>query len=152
MKKIITTAAFIVAAVIGAVIWAGVASNNHQQAQQRATQTAQQQQQQADAWYAAQRQQQAAAQAAQQQQQALGVQVQLSLQNQLDTAAFFRQLHLKVTGVSLVRADPSRYDGIATVCGPSGAAHNVLVHVTVDATGAMMWHTDQGAFLWAVDE
>ena len=149
MKKIITAAAFIVAAVIGAVIWAGVASNNHQQAQQRATQTAQQQQ--VDAWYAAQQQQQAAAQAAQQQQ-ALGAQVQSSLQNQLDTAAFFRQLHLKVTDVSLVRADPSRYDGIATVCGPSGAAHKVLVHVTVDATGAMMWHTDQGAFLWAVDE
>jgi hypothetical protein len=143
-----------VAVVVAGGAWFCVAYNTHQQElrvahqQQVAAQQAEQQRQ------AAEQQRQVAEQArqaAEAKQLADAAQVKSDMQTTLDNDPTFGPCHLVVSDVRLVKADGNHYDGIATVHGPRGINHSVMVHVTVDDTN-IMWRTDSGAFLWAAYE
>jgi hypothetical protein len=70
----------------------------------------------------------------------IGGVVQTSMQDFCDTDPGFASRGLTVVKVSVVRADGSRYDGVAVIRARNGAEHNVPVQITADGRG-LMWQT-----------
>lgn len=142
------------ALVVAGGVWGCIAYNTHQQElrvahqQQVAAQQAEQQRQAAER---AAEQQRQAEEAAAAQQRADADAVKVDMQRTLDSDPDMAPYHFVFTEVHLVRAGDNHYDGIATVHDFRGIDHSVIVHVTRDNTG-IMWHTDQGAFAWAMYE
>lgn len=81
----------------------------------------------------------------------LGEQVMQSMQEKFDTDADLSTLKLRVTNVVLVNSSGNQYKGIATVRTQKGTEHDVTVNVTADGNN-MMWETEPGAFLFALQE
>jgi hypothetical protein len=54
--------------------------------------------------------------------------------------------------VSLIRVSDVKYEGVVTVrTAASSTTHDVAIDVTADDE-KVIWHTDQGAWLWLAQE
>ncbi len=75
-----------------------------------------------------------------------------SMQHSFDTEERFIRYGLNVTEVVVVKKSGNEYQGVATVRTSSYAKHDVLVQITADPNGPLIWKTDPGAFLFLLQE
>ena len=76
--------------------------------------------------------------------------VKTSMQQTFDSDPQFRDWHLRVTGVQVLRKGGNQYQGMAKIT-YEGTSHDVPVEITVDGRD-VMWQTAPGAFLFVVQK
>jgi VCBS repeat-containing protein len=76
----------------------------------------------------------------------IGETVKTSMQYKFDSDSQFKQWHLSVTSVQVLKQGENRYRGIATVM-HDGESHDVPVEITADGSN-VMWQTPPGSFMF----
>lgn len=74
-----------------------------------------------------------------------------SMNQSLSDDKRFRDLGLHVRSITIMRASGNMFEGQAVVTTRKNADHTVPVHILYDGE-SMIWQTDQGALLFAVQE
>lgn len=78
--------------------------------------------------------------------------VKSSMQEKFDSDTTFMPYHFQVVNVTVVHENGNKYNGIATLRTGKGTQHDVLVDVTGDPNGHMMWFIQPGQLLWALQD
>jgi len=76
----------------------------------------------------------------------IGETVKTSMQQKFDSDAPFKEWHLSVIRVQVLKQGENRYQGIATVM-HEGVSHDVPVEITADGSN-IMWQVQPGAFMF----
>ena len=76
----------------------------------------------------------------------IGETVKTSMQQKFDSDAQFKEWHLSVTRVQVLKQSENRYQGMATVI-YEGDSHDVPVEITADGSN-VMWQTPSGSFMF----
>jgi hypothetical protein len=76
----------------------------------------------------------------------IGETVKTSMQQKFDSDAQFKEWHLLVTRVQVLKQGENRFQGIASV-EHEGTSHDVPVEITADGSN-VMWQVQPGAFMF----
>lgn len=76
--------------------------------------------------------------------------VKTSMQEKFDTDPQFKDWHLTVTSVQVLKQGGNQYQGIAKI-NYEGTLHDVPVDITVDGNN-VMWKSDPGAFMFVIQK
>jgi hypothetical protein len=76
--------------------------------------------------------------------------VKTSMQQKFDSDTQFKQWHLRVTKVQVVKQGGNQYQGMATVI-HEGQSHDVPIEITADGSN-VMWQTQPGAFMFVAQK
>lgn len=71
-----------------------------------------------------------------------------SMQHTFDTDSQWSRYHMTVADVVVIKKSGNEYQGMATITTPNNAKHDVLVQITADPNGPLIWKTEPGAFLF----
>jgi hypothetical protein len=80
----------------------------------------------------------------------IGETVKTSMQQKFDSDAQFKEWHLTVTKVQVLKQAENRYQGIATVM-HEGEPRDVPVDITADGSN-VMWQAQAGAFMFVTQK
>ena len=72
--------------------------------------------------------------------------VKKSMQQKFDSDSQFKEWHLSVTSVQVLKQGENRYQGMATVM-HEGESHDVPVEITADGSN-VMWQAPSGSFMF----
>lgn len=76
----------------------------------------------------------------------VGETVKTSMQEKFDSDPQFKDSHMTVTSVQVLKQGDNKFQGIAKIT-HEGASHDVLVEITADRNN-VIWRTDPGAFMF----
>jgi hypothetical protein len=76
----------------------------------------------------------------------IGETVKKSMQQKFDSDSQFKEWHLSVTSVQVLKQGENRYQGMATVM-HEGESHDVPVEITADGSN-VMWQAPSGSFMF----
>lgn len=80
----------------------------------------------------------------------IGETVKVSMQQKFDSDEQFKDLHLSVTKVQVLKQGENRFQGMATVL-HDGSSHDVPVEITADGSN-VMWQVQPGAFMFVAQK
>lgn len=80
----------------------------------------------------------------------IGETAKTSMQQTFDTDPQFKEWHLSVTSILVLKQSENLYQGIAKVT-HNGTSHDVPVEITVDGAH-VLWKTQPGAFMFVAQE
>lgn len=80
----------------------------------------------------------------------IGETVKVSMQQKFNSDDQFKEWHLSVTKVQVLKQGDNRFQGIATVL-HEGRSHDVPVEITADGTN-VMWQVQPGAFMFVAQK
>ncbi len=80
----------------------------------------------------------------------IGETVKTSMQQKFDSDAQFKEWHLFVTRVQVLKQGENRFQGIATVV-HEGTTHDIPVEITADGSN-VMWQVQPGAFMFVAQK
>lgn len=80
----------------------------------------------------------------------IGETVKSSMQQKFDSDGQFKEWHLSVTRVQVLKEGGNRFKGIANVM-HEGTPHDVPVEITVDGSN-VMWQVQPGAFMFVAQK